>query len=215
MDTTAHTDTAIAAHPVVSGAAGQHEAHDAPDGCGLRERKKLATWHAIHEAANHLVDERGLAGTTVEAICGEAEVSMRTFFNYFPSKSAAALGLPAPSVDPEARERFLAGEGELIGEVCDLVAAVVKHDGDRIRLKELVKQRPELGPAFAQWVAELRDQLIGLVAQRVDPDKARLAVGVGMIALTEAAQRGGSDDDLAVRLREVVRDMTELAATKG
>jgi AcrR family transcriptional regulator len=64
---------------------------------GLRERKKLATRSALHEAALRLVADRGLANVSVDDIADAADVSPRTFFNYFSTKDDAVLGL-----DPEA-----------------------------------------------------------------------------------------------------------------
>ncbi|MET8090238.1 TetR family transcriptional regulator [Micromonospora sp. NPDC005220] len=56
---------------------------------GLRERKKAATRLALHEAALSLTAEQGLDGLTVEAIADAANVSRRTFSNYFSSKEEA------------------------------------------------------------------------------------------------------------------------------
>ena len=70
-------------------------------GEGLRERKKTATRLALHEAALRLVAERGLQDVSIDAIAERADVSARTFFNYFSSKEDAVVGL-----DPAAPQRL-------------------------------------------------------------------------------------------------------------
>ncbi|MFG2071347.1 DNA-binding transcriptional regulator, AcrR family [Nonomuraea maritima] len=58
---------------------------------GLRERKKAETRQAVHEAALRLAVEHGLDAVTVEMIVDAANISRRTFSNYFAGKEDAVL----------------------------------------------------------------------------------------------------------------------------
>lgn len=60
---------------------------------GLRERKRIETRSELEAATIALVIRDGLDGTTIEAISERANVSPRTFFNYFDSKEDALLGI--------------------------------------------------------------------------------------------------------------------------
>src|SRR5699024_11346451 len=66
------------------GTAMSHPAGTSPG--GLRERKKRATREALQQAAIGLFREHGPESVTVEDICARADVSPRTFFNYFAAK---------------------------------------------------------------------------------------------------------------------------------
>lgn len=199
--------TADGSGPVGSGAQGS--------ACGLRERKKQQTRGAIHDAALELVTEHGLAGVTVEEICAAAGVSSRTFFNYFPSKGDAALGLGPSTVPEDARAAFLAGTGSLVADCCDLVARTVTLPEDRRRMKRLVQARPEMVPTMLQWMSDTRARVADVAAERVDEDTARTAVTLVMAAVIEATHRYAvsSRSELAARLHDVVAEMGQLAAS--
>jgi AcrR family transcriptional regulator len=187
-----------------------------PDGaepCTLRERKKQQTRQAIHDAALTRVTEQGLDGVTVEQICADADVSPRTFFNYFSSKAHAAIGLDTVEVPDAVRDRFAAADGRLVDDVCTLVADTVPLSADRARAKELLVRRPEMTSMVMRWMAESRQALIAVVTTRTDEDTARTAVALVMSALSEAAHRFTvqTQADLADRLRAVVAEMVALA----
>lgn len=93
---------------------------------GLRERKKIKARLAIERAALELVLERGYDGTTVEDICERAEVSKKTFFNYFPSKAAVVTG--RVSEFPEAEQLVVMMEAH--SEMCylDVLVNMISAD---------------------------------------------------------------------------------------
>jgi AcrR family transcriptional regulator len=57
----------------------------------LRKRKRDATRKALVDASRRLFKEKGYEGTTLEEICGEANIHVTTFFNYFASKEELAF----------------------------------------------------------------------------------------------------------------------------
>ncbi len=58
---------------------------------GLRERKKVQTRTAISKAVMLLALDRGLDAVTVDDVADAANVSVRTFHNYFGSKEEALV----------------------------------------------------------------------------------------------------------------------------
>ena len=179
----------------------------------LRERKKLATRRALRRVALDLVAERGFVHVTVEDIAEAADVSPRTFFNYFPSKEAALFG-----ADPERvtalRERLVQqAPGEtalealrvvLVGEARALADELGDLGGDPaswlLRMKA-VHVDPHLRAAQAAHLAMVERVVADALAERLgtDPEHdlypvllAGVAIGVMRATMTFWASSGGA-----------------------
>jgi AcrR family transcriptional regulator len=143
-----------------------------------RARKKLATFRALSTAARELTLERGLESVTVEDIADAADVSVRTFFNYFSCKEEAIVGLEpgvlaALAEELEARP---AGEAPLVALVEVLVADVeqLPEAARRWALRtELVRRYPALLPRHMAGLVALERALVEAIAARLGVDPAR------------------------------------------
>jgi AcrR family transcriptional regulator len=145
---------------------------------GLRERRRRQTSADIRGAAVRLVRERGFDKVTIEAICAEAGISVRTFFNYFPNKESAIAYGPS-DIPPELVEEFVAaGPGPysvVLDELIMLAAHHLRHTPpDRKQAETML----ELAKTF-------QNHLIDIVARRqgMKPDEEIPAV-ISALALT-------------------------------
>ena len=183
-----------------------------PEAVGLRERKKLQTRTAIHEAAFSLIDSQGLDATTVEQICQQADVSVRTFFNYFPSKAAAALEFQGPTIHPDVEQAFLSHSGSLVMALCDVIGSGSEHGPDLVRMKQLLSRRPELLTTATRIMVEVREMYIDLAARRArSRTEAELAVVLVMAALSKTLHDDDArDEPIGEQLKETVRQLLAL-----
>lgn len=116
---------------------------------GLRHRKKLKAQLAVERAALELVIERGYDGVTVEDICARAEISKKTFFNYFPSKASAIRGRMDTFPDDERLTEILEEHDDacyldvLVGIVGTSLASGVDEDIINLR-REALRSMPQL-----------------------------------------------------------------------
>jgi AcrR family transcriptional regulator len=185
---------------------------DRGEDIGLRERKKQQTRRAIHEAAFRLIDEQGLEATTIEQICQSADVSTRTFFNYYPSKAAAAFELLGSAIDEELVERFRSAEGGLVSALCDVIGGRADLGPNHSNVKQLIMRHPELLSTVSQMMLEVRGQFVALAAERAEsPEQAELAVTLVMAAVGRVMHDdSAADAPLGQRLRETVQLMAEV-----
>ena len=127
---------------------------------GLRDRKKLATRGRIHREAVALALRHGVDGVTVEGIAAAAEVSPRTFFNYFATKEDAFVG-----ADPTAADRLAAAVVARPDEETPLTAVrhvLVAHLTALEADEELWRMRRRLAagePTLAARLAGANDRL--------------------------------------------------------
>lgn len=139
---------------------------------GLRERKKRETWMALHRAALGLVEDRGLDDVTIDEIAAQADVSARTFFNYFPSKDAAVLGS-----QPDDLERLAAlvaerpaGEAplEVMRHVSRTLLAPTSADPQlRLMRSRVLLSEPSLAPALLGRNVRIEDTVTAALERRL------------------------------------------------
>jgi AcrR family transcriptional regulator len=179
----------------------------------LRERKKLATRRRLRRVALDLIAERGYSNVTAEEIAEAAEVSTRTFFNYFPSKEAVLL-----SADPE---RLLQVRENVMAAPAGTPAVEVLHLALTAWAREVVAQLAELGGDPSKWLRRIKAAradlhlraaqaaqmeaiertITGALAERLGTDPERdpypallavLAFGTFRVCLASWASAGGS-----------------------
>ena len=195
----------------------------------LRERKKLATRRSLRRHALDLVAQRGFVHVTVEDIAEAADVSPRTFFNYFPSKEAVLFGS-----DPERiaalRQRVLdeaPGEPALdaLREVLVAEARMVTSElselggdpRDMLRRMKVVRADPDLRAAQSAHMANIECALTEALAERLGTDPARdpypallASIGGAVIRATTVfwASSGGAEplDQLTDRAFRALAD---------
>ncbi|TDQ52978.1 TetR/AcrR family transcriptional regulator [Actinorugispora endophytica] len=142
----------------------------------LRTRKQRQTREAIHHAALRRVLDEGIDNVTVAEISAEANVSTRTFFNYFPTKEDAVLGLPEEIADDDAIEAFIDREcssGDLVTDVSHLVRSVfaVTPNGETFeRIREAMTRHPQLRRRQLQRVTAIEQRLSRTVAGHLRTD---------------------------------------------
>lgn len=128
----------------------------APTTMGLRERKRLETRLRIEDEATRLFLDRSFDGVTLEEICEAADISRRTFFNYFSSKEHVAVGKQPPLLTKDGfdkLESFSPAQGSLPQFLYDMLT--------KKRIEEAKKSdNANLDPELAESIRWRRSQII-------------------------------------------------------
>ncbi len=180
---------------------------------GLRDRKKRRTRQAIRAAAIELFTAQGVEATTVEQIATGADISPRTFFNYFDSKEQA-VSLPyslrhdpaIPTVNNADRGREAWGA---ICASCLALASVLEADeteratliaGVRLCQREPIL-RDQASAQRGQWEALMIAALDPTLENRVLVNSAAGAVWASLTDWAEAEGTGSLVERVQLSLR--------------
>ena len=177
-----------------------------PAPLGRRDRKKAETREALRWAALRLALENGYEQLTVEAITESADVSVRTFFNYFTSKDDALFapdpdGAEALAVELAARPADEAPVAALRAVFGQLAESFVGREPMWQARLELVRANPQLWPRMFAGFSAFERVLTEAVARRTgcDPDVDLYpgivaAAVVGAMRVAMAHWRAASDE---------------------
>jgi AcrR family transcriptional regulator len=190
---------------------------------GLRERKKLAVRRALSSAAVQLAVERGLENVTIEDITAEADVSVRTFGNYFSGKYEAICALGMDRARRIGAELLGRPAREPLWEA--LVNAVLAHydgadqapDGEWLAGLKLVLTAPAIRGEYLKVNSEMQEVLAAAIATRarIDPgqDMYPQILAGAVTAAAQVAVRRWFAADPPVPLRPLLRQaLDQLAA---
>ena len=197
---------------------------------GLRDRKRLETRARLETAAVELVLRDGIENATIDAISEHADVSPRTFFNYFDCKEDAILGLRDVEVTDEVVRAHIiaAGDADLVESIVAMlfttIGQPISDPATRATRLELVLRHPQLlGRQFAQ-MTRMAEQLTTAVrailahhdgASDTDSPAAELMLaicgsGVRVAVMELAAAHGDADpSQLQKRAVELVREVIQ------
>jgi AcrR family transcriptional regulator len=187
---------------------------------GLRERKKAATRAALSAAAMRLTIEHGVEAVTAEAIAAAADVSPRTFHNYFSCKEEAIVS-PLFERGREVGETLRARPaGEPIWDALEQ-AVMPFLLGSEVPLEGIVAlvRRLQASPALVAHelcgFADIERELVQVIADRTGTEAERdlyphllaATVGVAMRTALELWAQCGIDAEPADLVREAFAQM--------
>ncbi|MBY5571417.1 TetR family transcriptional regulator [Rhizobium leguminosarum] len=193
---------------------------------GRRERKRRQTRERIEQAAMTLFLQRGFEATTIEDITEAADVSKRSFFDYFPSKEEVVFAwqdafaerlMAAVAARPAAESSVAAVEAAITATV------VTSVDEPGLALGELIHRTPVLKARDQLKYAKLEQKLAEALLLRKGGDplerpRMRILAAIVIGALRVGAELwqqrppSVSPQDFA---REIFTDLWKMLAEFG
>ena len=190
---------------------------------GLRERKKLAVRRALSSAAIRLAVERGVENVTIEEITAEADVSVRTFGNYFSSKYEALCALGTDRARRIGAELLARPAREPLWEA--LVNAMLAHyegadqapDPEWLASLKLVLTAPAIRSEYLRISSAMQEVLAEAIAAKtgmdVEQDMYPQVLAGAVTAAAQVAVRRWATADRPVPLRPLLRSALDQLAT--
>ena len=187
---------------------------------GRRETKRIQTRLALITAALRLAEERGADRVTVDEISAAADVSPRTFFNYFATKEDALVGDPLEGCPPP-----VIGAGPLLSALLEALTPgfeQIQRDRDLwlLRMRVIAANR-HLLPLLIAAAASAEQTLAEAVARRYDlpPDHPYppVVASVANAAVRVAVTRWAGDGDsrpLIDHVREAFTILSEIERSR-
>lgn len=153
---------------------------------------RVRRWRHIRAAAIELFSARGFADVSVDEIAAAAEVSRRTYFNYFATKSAVLFD---PDPDESHRLAVLLREGDPDnGAWTSLTKALLSYLRGQEPVvtarREILGADPSLDPMHMLANAQFQQSILQWLIERgMDEVRAALVSGIALAVVRETFRR--------------------------
>ena len=184
------------------------------------QRRAMASFAAIVEAAARILEERGADALNTNVIAERAGVSIGTLYQYFPDKQAILVALiRRERATLMAELRAISDDGQ--GVLQALVSASIRHQFARPKLAlalEHIEQSFPLGAEAAEMAEETAEICADLLRRRfgeLQRTDLLTAVIIGRALINAAGEGTLPSDGLQARVVTAIEAYLLSAADKG
>lgn len=182
-------------------------------GLGIREKNRQETQARLIVAAMRLLSERGYESVTVDDIAGDAGVSRRTLFRYFPGKDEIVLawtqgmtGVLAETI--RATPSSVDAREAMIRSFEAVIPRMASSRREAFAFVSLIEKTPALLPVSLRKYAQWEDSLAEALQLRLEGTEEERRLGSRVMARSGiAAFRTALDEWLTLRGRPVLDDV--------